>query len=84
MSDPSAPKGRPDAPAEGPTKAFRLKFDGWMTELIRKDLGVGADAPDASSGPAAEPAVEPDPAAPPAGNAPDGTGPGEQTGRSSG
>jgi hypothetical protein len=79
MSDPSQPKARPDAPAEGPTKTFRLKFDGWMTELLKKDLAP--DAPEAPGDASPEAPAEPEPTAAPGGNAPDGTAPGGQTGR---
>jgi hypothetical protein len=82
MSDPSQPKPRPDAPAESPTKAFSLKFDGWMTELLTKDLAADApDAPDASSGTSPEAPAEPEAPAAEGGNAPDGTAPGGQPGR---
>jgi hypothetical protein len=60
MSDPNQPKASPDSQAEGPTKTFSLKLDGWMTELMKKDLD--ADEPPADP-PAAEPvALPPDPA----------------------
>ena len=91
MADPSPPKGRPDAPAEGPTRAFRVKFDDWMTELMAKDLGLTADAP-AASGDAApaelgqdgEHPQPPGPSAAAAGATTEGAVPGERTGRSSG
>jgi hypothetical protein len=84
MPDPSQPKGRPDAPVEGQTKAFSLKFDGWMSELMKKDLGLEAEAPEAPGGAAPEAPAELEPPAAPGGNAPDGTVPGGRTGRSSG
>ena len=58
MSGPNEPKGPPGAPVEGPTKAFRVKFDGWMDELVvpgetpgvapldlLRDLGLEPPAP---------------------------------------
>jgi hypothetical protein len=46
MSAPNEPKGPPGAPVEGPTKAFRVKFDGWMDELLPAGSG---EAPAASA-----------------------------------
>lgn len=43
MSDPSQPKGNP--PAESPTKAFVLKMDDWMTDLLKADLQADAEPP---------------------------------------
>lgn len=49
MSDENKPK----APVEGRTQAFRLKMDGWMSELITQDFDLEAPA---------EPPLEIDPA----------------------
>jgi len=66
MSDPSEPKGPSDAPAEGPTKAFVFKIDGWLADLMSKDLGLDGDAPGgapAASLPADVAPAPPDPEA---------------------
>jgi len=46
MSDPNQPKAPPGPPAESPTKAFVLKMDGWLTDLMKQDLELDAAAPD--------------------------------------
>jgi hypothetical protein len=88
MSDPSQPKGRPEAPAEGPTKAFKLKFEGWMTELLKQDLGLEAEAPPAADAAAeaapAPPVPQPEGAPGTSATAPDGTAKDRGTGPSSG
>jgi hypothetical protein len=71
MSNPNEPKAPPNPPVEGPTQAFRLKFDGWMAEMMKQDLGLD-DTPPAEEQPpevAASPAPSAAPA-PPAGNPP--------------
>lgn len=67
MSDESQPKG---PPGEGPTKAFQLKLDGWMSELMTKDFGLDADAPAAEQ---AEETASPPADAPKPPEAPPGT-----------
>jgi hypothetical protein len=71
MSGPNEPKGPPGAPVEGPTKAFRVKFDGWMDELIVPGEAPGAAALDLlrdlglePAAPADEPAAHPPAASP--------------------
>lgn len=54
MSNPSQPKGPPGAPMESPTKAFVLKIDGWMADLM------GADIESIPEAPPADPAAAPD------------------------
>jgi hypothetical protein len=73
MADPSRPEDsgapyRDDAPAgEGPTKAFRLKLDNWMEELLKKDLDPDAPAEAAPAEPEPQPpkTTGGDPPAPP-------------------
>jgi hypothetical protein len=60
MSNPSDPKGPPDAPAEGATKTFVLKIDSWLADLMKKDLETDAAPPDAAP---EEPAASPPDAA---------------------
>jgi len=45
MSNPSQPKGSPGAPAEGPTQTFVLKIDGWLSDLMKKELELDTDPP---------------------------------------
>jgi hypothetical protein len=40
MADPTKPKG---ARPEGATRAFRIKMDGWMEEILKKDLDPEAE-----------------------------------------
>ncbi len=65
MSDSDQP-GSPKPKGDGPTAMFRLKLDGWMTELIKQDLEEPAPAEGAAAPPA-------EGSAPPA----DGAGTGE-------
>jgi hypothetical protein len=60
MSNPSEPKG---PPAEGATKAFVVKIDSWLADLVKDDFDPAADPLAALS---AEPlAPAPAPPAPP-------------------
>lgn len=45
MSDPSQPKRPEGSQAESPTQAFRLKFDGWMSEMVKGDFDVADGEP---------------------------------------
>lgn len=64
MSNPEDPKKAPNAPAESPTQAFKLKVGGWLDE-IKQDF----DLPPDPAAPAAEkdrkPPVPPAPPPPP-------------------
>lgn len=40
MSNPSEPKG---PPAEGATKAFVVKIDSWLADLVKDDFDPAAD-----------------------------------------
>ena len=59
MSNPSEPKG---PPAEGATKAFVVKIDSWLADLVKDDFDPAADP---LAGLPVEPAVPAPPAAPP-------------------
>jgi hypothetical protein len=49
MSNPSKPEAPPAPPTEGPTKAFSVKMEGWMADLMKDDLDPQAKpAPPAS------------------------------------
>jgi hypothetical protein len=54
MSDQNQPK---PPPAESPTRAFVLKMDNWMTDLLKSDLEADLNAP--AEPPAAEEAKPP-------------------------
>jgi len=62
MSDPNQP-GSPNSKGDGPTAMFRLKLDGWMDELIKKDFEE--PSPDAEAPPADPAAAAPSQEAPP-------------------
>ena len=64
MSDDNKPK---TPPVEGKTQAFRLKIDGWMTDLMKQDFNL-EESPPAEAPPEGEPAAN-------AGEAPDGAPP---------
>lgn len=66
MSNPSEPKGPTGPPAEGPTKAFVVKIDGWLTDLMKKDLELDADPPAGEPDASAIPPEGAPPEAPPA------------------
>jgi hypothetical protein len=63
MSNPSEPKGPPGAPAEGATKAFVVKIDSWLADMVKQDFDLEADPlaplPTAPAAPAPE-AAPPD------------------------
>jgi hypothetical protein len=64
MADPSKPKG---PRGEGKTQAFRIKMDGWMEEILKKDFDPDADPEEEEAKKAEQtppPAPEPKPAPP--------------------